>query len=182
MLFYNLAVKIPELGTGTGISGPVRPQLFYDTLPFFFFTLIIVALCYLIMYIVMNSSFSKVAQGLRENEERLTFIGINIKNYKLMLIVVSSLFAGIAGVLYAMLTFGAYSPYFSIDLSTEGLMMCIVGGMFSFLGPSIGAIITVLITVWISSFTQYHTAILGIILDTRHKVLPERHTRKRQKG
>jgi branched-chain amino acid transport system permease protein len=164
ILAYNLSLKIPALGSGSGIAGSLRPQGFTSTMSFFYLTLVIVAICYIFMYIIVHSSYGKIAQGIRENEERLVFIGINIKKVKLLSIIIASLFTSVAGILYSMLNLGAFTTYLSVDISTEGLIMCLVGGMFSFWGPSIGAILITFINVYISNVTIYYHAVLGIIL------------------
>ena len=73
-------------------------------------------------------------------------------------------FCGVAGVLYAMLNLGAYTAYLNVLISEEGLIMCIVGGMYCFWGPSIGAVLITIITVYIAGLTVYYKMILGIVL------------------
>lgn len=164
ILAYNIAMKVPALGSGSGVTGSVRPPMVSDTRAFFVMTLIVVAVCYFIIYKILHSSLGKVANGLRENEERLVFLGINVKNVKLAMIMVSSFFCGVAGVLYAMLNLGAYTAYLNVLISEEGLIMCIVGGMYCFWGPSIGAVLITIITVYIAGLTVYYKMILGIVL------------------
>ncbi len=164
ILFYDLAVKVPALGSGSGIAGPLRPAFLNDTKAFFYFVLIVVAICYAVMYVIMHSSFANMARGIRENEERMMFIGVNIKNVKLSLIIISSFFASVAGILYAMLNLGAYTTYLAMDVSTQGLIMCLIGGMYNFWGPSIGAVLLTVINVALSGATIYYKGILGIIL------------------
>ena len=163
ILAYNIAMKVPALGSGSGVTGSVRPPMVSDTRAFFVMTLIVVAVCYFIIYKILHSSLGKVANGLRENEERLVFLGINVKNVKLAMIMVSSFF-GVAGGLYAMLNLGAYTAYLNVLISEEGLIMCIVGGMYCFWGPSIGAVLITIITVYIAGLTVYYKMILGIVL------------------
>ena len=164
ILAYNLSVKIPSLGSGSGIAGSLRPAGFTNTLSFFYLTLAIVVVCYIIMYLIMHSRYGKMLQGIRENEERLIFIGVNIKAVKLVSIILASAFAGVAGILYSMLNLGAFTTYLNVDISVIGLIMCLVGGMFSFWGPSVGAILITFVNVYISNQTIYYHAILGVIL------------------
>lgn len=164
ILAYNIAVKVPALGSGSGIAGSVRPQGFTSTKNFFFLALGIVIVCYIIIYIIMHSPLGKIAQGLRENEERLTFLGINTKSVKLMMIVLSSFFCAIAGILYSMLNLGAFTSYLNVLISQEGLIMCLVGGMFCFWGPTLGAVLITFVTVYVAGLTTYYNCILGVIL------------------
>ena len=94
----------------------------------------------------------------------MVYIGVDVKKAKLRLIVLSSFFVSVAGILYAMLNLGAYTTYLDVDISTQGLVMCLVGGMFTFWGPSIGAILITLVTVAVSNATVYYNAIWGVIL------------------
>lgn len=164
ILAYNIAMKVPALGSGSGITGSVRPEMASDTRTFFFLTLAVVAVSYVILYRVLHSPLGKIANGLRENEERLTFLGINVKNVKLAMIMISSFFCGIAGILYAMLNLGAFTSYLNVLISEEGLIMCLVGGMYCFWGPSVGAVLITLITVYVTGLTTYYKSILGIVL------------------
>lgn len=164
ILAYNIAMKVPALGSGSGVTGSVRPPIVSDTRAFFVMTLIVVAVCYVIIYKILHSPLGKIANGLRENEERLVFLGIDVKSVKLSMIVISSVFCGIAGILYAMLNLGAYTSYLNVLISEEGLIMCLVGGMYCFWGPSIGAVLITIITVYIAGLTTYYKTILGIVL------------------
>lgn len=164
ILAYNIAMKVPALGSGSGIAGSVRPFGFTSTKSFFFLALGMVAVCYVIIYMVMHSPLGKIAQGLRENEERLIFLGIHVKNVKLAMIVLSSFFCAVSGILYAMLNLGAFTSYLNVLISEEGLIMCLVGGMFCFWGPTLGAVLITFITVYIAGLTTYYNCILGVIL------------------
>lgn len=164
ILFYNLSIKVPQLGSGSGIAGALRPSFASGTTAFYFFTLLVVVVCFVAMYVILHSSFANAARGIRENEERMIYIGVDIKKVKLRLIVLSSFFVSVAGVLYSMLNLGAYTSYLNVNISTQGLVMCLVGGMFSFFGPSLGAILITLVTVAISNLTIYYNAVLGLIL------------------
>jgi branched-chain amino acid transport system permease protein len=151
-------------GGDAGIMGIPRPELFSDTHRFYYFVLIVVSICYIFMRILLNSPFAQVAQGLRENEERLRFLGINIRRFQLVLFMISGFLATIAGILLAMLDKGVFPAYISLTRSAEGLMMCLIGGMYSFLGPSLGAAIVVIISTVTSNYINQWQGLLGIII------------------
>jgi branched-chain amino acid transport system permease protein len=113
---------------------------------------------------IVNSPFGKVTQGLRENEERIRFLGIDSKRFQLTIFIFSGLFTAVAGILWAMLQRGAFPTYMSLILSAEGLMMCLIGGMSSFLGPSVGAVIVVLVGTVASTYVNQWQGLLGIII------------------
>jgi branched-chain amino acid transport system permease protein len=151
-------------GGDAGIMGIVRPHPFSGTLSFFYFILVVVGVCYLLLRILMDSPFLKVAAGLRENEERLRFLGINIRRFQLAIFVVSGFFAAVSGMLLAMLDKGVFPAYITLTRSAEGLMMCLIGGMYSFLGPSVGAVIVVIIGTVTSTYVNQWQGLLGAII------------------
>ncbi len=164
ILVYNVSMKMPILGSGAGVTGSLRPDGFANTRVLLYFILAVVAVCYILIFINMHSTFGTMAQGIRENEERMTFLGVNIKRVKLVSIVLAGTFSGVAGILYAMLNLGAFAANLALDLTIEGLIMCLVGGMFSFWGPSVGALLITFVNVWVSNQTIFYHAILGVVL------------------
>ena len=103
-------------------------------------------------------------KGSRENLERLTFLGVNTRNVRLVAYMVSAFFCGIAGLLYSMRNMGAFPSMISANTSLDGLIMCLIGGMYSFFGPILGAAIITVINVQLPIFTQYYQAIAGVII------------------
>ena len=99
-----------------------------------------------------------------ENLERLTFLGFNTRNVRLVAYVVSGAFCGIAGLLYSMRNMGAFPSMISPGTSLDGLIMCLIGGMYSFFGPIAGAAIMTVINVQLPNLTQYYQSILGFII------------------
>lgn len=164
LLLYNVANYVPWLGGGVGLSFSCRPQFAQDDKSFMVFTLVVVAVCFGVMFVILHSPFNQIIKGIRENEMRLTYLGIDTKHVKQLTIVISSTFCGIAGILYAMLNSGAYVTYLDTNISIQGLTMCLLGGMFTFWGPSIGASVITFVNVYIAGRTIYHRFILGVIL------------------
>jgi branched-chain amino acid transport system permease protein len=146
------------------LAGAIRPEFLTGSLSFNLFVLGVVVLCYVIMRIIVGSKFFKIAQGLRENEERLKFLGINTRRFRLAVFVISGFFTSVAGILLAMQNGGAFPAYLNALLSAQGLMMCLIGGMATFMGPSIGAAITTIIITEISNYIYLWQGILGIII------------------
>ena len=151
-------------GGDPGMTGIPRPEIFSSPLAFYFMVLGVVVICYIIIRMIMNSPFGRMSQGLRENEERLIFLGVNTKRYQLVIFVIAGFFSAVAGILLAMLNRGAFPSYISILLSAQGMMMCLIGGMFSFMGPSLGACIIVLFSNITAIYTRQYSALLGVIM------------------
>jgi branched-chain amino acid transport system permease protein len=165
ILFVTLIAKlIPVTGGDAGLTGIPRPDFFSDNYYFYLLVLGVVLICYIIIRIILNSPFGKVAQGLRENEERLIFLGINTKRYQLILFVISGFFAAVAGILLAMLNRGAFPAYLQLILSAQAMMMCLIGGAFTFWGPSLGAALVIIFSNTVSNYVTYWQGILGLLM------------------
>jgi branched-chain amino acid transport system permease protein len=165
ILFVTLVAKlIPVTGGDAGLTGVPRPELFSDNFYFYLLVLGVVLVCYLIIRIIMNSPFGKVAQGLRENEERLIFLGIDTKRYQLILFIISGFFAGVAGILLAMLNRGVFPAYIQLILSAQAMMMCLIGGAFTFWGPSLGSALVIIFSNTVSNYVTYWQGILGLLM------------------
>jgi branched-chain amino acid transport system permease protein len=121
-------------------------------------------ICIVLIYLFYHSPFATVLKGSRDNLERLTFVGMNTQNVRLFACMVSSFFVAIAGILYAMRNMGAFPVMFSTNTSTEGLVMCLIGGMQAFFGPILGAVIVTFISTQVSILTNYYQFILGAII------------------
>ena len=163
-LLYTLIVKWKLAGAEVGLTGAARPAFASTAAGFGIFTVVIVAVCFLVLYVFMHSAFAKVVCGLRDNTERLSFLGINTHRFSFYVFVIGAFFAGVAGILYAMLNYGAYPATLNMATSTQGLMMCVLGGATAFLGPTLGAVIITLAVTQLSNVTVYWQALLGIII------------------
>jgi branched-chain amino acid transport system permease protein len=165
ILLATVAAKWISLTSGDqGFTGVPRPGSFSGPFSFYLFVLFVVIVCYFLIWKIVNSPFGKVTQGLRENEERIRFLGIDSKRFQLTIFVFSGLFAGAAGILWAMLQRSVFNTYMSLVLSAEGLMMCLIGGMASFLGPTVGATIVVIIGTVASTYVNEWQGLLGLII------------------
>ncbi len=169
LAFNILLVTVAEkwiyfTGGDQGLTGVPRPGVFSGPFGFYCFVLLVVLVCYLIIATVLRSPFGKVMHGLRENEERIRFLGIDSKRFQFTLFVFSSLFTAAAGMLFAMLQRGVFDTYMGLILSAEGLMMCLIGGMSSFLGPSLGAAIVVIVSTVASTYINQWQGLLGLII------------------
>jgi branched-chain amino acid transport system permease protein len=59
---------------------------------------------------------------------------------------------------------GAFTEYINYPTSVEVVLMCILGGVFSFAGPALGAVVVILLESLISSYTEYWLVIMGVVL------------------
>ena len=103
------------------------------------FVLAVVAGSYLILRRVMHSPFGMVLQSIRENEARTRAIGYPVERYKIVAVMLSGLFAGLAGVLYAVQNEFVAPDFVYFLTSGDTVIFNIIGGMGTLVGPIVGA-------------------------------------------
>jgi branched-chain amino acid transport system permease protein len=124
-----------------------RPHL---TIPFLYdarftnatmhwFVLAVVAASYLILRRVTRSPFGMVLQSIRENEARTRAIGYPVERYKIVAVMLSGLFAGLAGVLYAIQNEFAAPDFVYFITSGDTVIFNVMGGIGTLVGPIVGA-------------------------------------------
>ena len=163
-LLWTMVQKLQWVGSDTGITGNVRFAFFNGPRGNFYLCFVVCAICIILIYLLFRSPFATVLKGSRDNIERLTFVGMNTRNVRLYACMISSFFVTIAGILYAMRNMGAFPVMLSTNTSTEGLVMCLIGGMYSFFGPILGAVIVTVINVLLPNATRYYQFALGVII------------------
>jgi branched-chain amino acid transport system permease protein len=160
-------------GGDDGIHGVSMPSLMATPKGSYYFTLLVTGACLLVMYLIVKSPFGSTLQGIRDNPVRSEAVGVNVKLQQLVALVIAGFFAGIAGVLFVVVDNSAFPDMLFWTLSLEVLIMCLLGGWFTFLGPMLGAAILVALRTFASTFTEYWTMIQGIILILVIIFLPE---------
>jgi len=129
----GLTFKRPELG----ITGIWSTPFDNDTLHWF--VLAVVVASYLILRRITQSPFGMVLQSIRENEPRTRAIGYPVERYKIVAVMLSGLFAGLAGVLYALQNRFAAPDFVFFLVSGEAVIFNVMGGIGTLVGPIVGA-------------------------------------------
>jgi len=169
MTLWGLGFRwVTMTGGDNGISGIPRPDLglplsMKDPLTFYYFILIFFLICLLLMTIFVSSPFGHSLKGVRESESRMRVLGYHTWLHKYLSYIAAAFFGSIAGVLWAYFD-GFISPY-NMDLtaSIEIILMVILGGPGTLVGPALGAGIIVFLKNFISAYTQRWLLILGTI-------------------
>jgi branched-chain amino acid transport system permease protein len=151
-------------GGDTGFIGIPFPQYLDSRTRFYYFTLLIVILCLFIIRKVLNSPFGRILTTIRENPERTEFIGINVKLFQLVAFIIAGFFSAIAGALFGIFNHSVFPDILFWPASAEVLIMTILGGMYSFFGPVVGAAVLLYLRMQVASYTQYWPLILGMVL------------------
>lgn len=167
-MFYAFFFKDRTFGGADGLGGIPRFDLtaigldLSNPLHYAPFILILLLVCYLLLWQVTRSPFGQALIAIHQNENRLRALGCPVRHYKLAAFTLAGLFAGFAGALMAQHT-GFVSPDLLFwTLSGEVLIMVIVGGAGSLLGPVLGAAVIIGLREELSSLTDYWMFFLGL--------------------
>ncbi len=160
-------------GGDDGIHGIPMPPFLESLNSSYYFILILLVICLIALYLLLKSPFGITLRAIRDNPERCQAVGVNVKVHKLIAIVIATFFAGIAGVLFVVVERSVFPDLLFWVLSLEIFIMCLLGGWFTFAGPILGAAIMVSFRVFIGTYTEYWTLIVGVILILLIFFLPE---------
>ncbi|MBT8367543.1 MAG: branched-chain amino acid ABC transporter permease [Deltaproteobacteria bacterium] len=173
-LIWAIAFRWYSLtGGDDGIHGIPMPEFISSLKSSYYFVLILLVACLILMYLILKSPFGTTLQAIRDNPERCAAVGINVKRHQLKGIVVATFFAGAAGVLFITVEGSIFPDLLFWVLSLEVFIMCLLGGWFTFGGPILGAAMIVSLRTFVGIYTEYWTLILGVILILLIFFLPE---------
>jgi branched-chain amino acid transport system permease protein len=169
MVLWGLAFRwVSMTGGDNGISGIIRPDIglpvaLKDPLTFYYFILVFFLISLILLAILVRSPFGHSLKGIRDSESRMRVLGYHTWLHKYLAYVVSAGFAGTAGVFWAYFN-GFISPYdMDLNASIEIILMVILGGPGTLIGPAIGAVIIVFLKNFVSAYTERWLLIIGSI-------------------
>ncbi len=147
----------------------------FNTMTMHWFVLAVVAVCYLIMRRLTQSSFGMVLQAIRENESRTRAIGYHVESHKMVAVMLSALMAGMSGVLYGIFNAYAAPDYFFFLQSGEAIIYNVMGGIGTLVGPVAGAGVFVLLKELFSTFwsPEYYLIPVGLIFTLIVMYMPQ---------
>ncbi len=167
---YTFFFKSRWLGGDDGMGGISRFDLYWlgldmnDALIFALFGICVLFLVYVIAAILLRSGFGRILSGIHSNESRMQAVGIDTARHKAMAMAASGLMAGFAGILAAQHTLYISPELLIWTVSGEVLLVVILGGIGTLIGPVIGAIILVMMKHELSNYTDYWHMIVGLAL------------------
>jgi branched-chain amino acid transport system permease protein len=154
----GLTFSRPQLSIPGLFSVPFTPNTLH------WFVLGVVTASYLILRRITQSPFGRVLQSIRENEARTRAIGYPVERYKIVAVMLSGLFAGLAGVLYAVQNKFAAPDFVFFLVSGEVVIFNVMGGIGTLVGPIVGAGAFLLLREAFSRFfTEFYLIPLGVI-------------------
>jgi branched-chain amino acid transport system permease protein len=172
-VFYFIAYRWNDMtGGDDGLSGWSRQPLNFgfanidivkDDKAFYYFVLVIFAVCAAAMAQLIASPLGRSLVAIRENERRARFLGLNIERRIWLSFVISCFFVSVAGALYALLNNFIDPRALRFDQSGNFVIMAVMGGMRSFWGPLFGAAIFVALSDFVSSRTENWMFFIGLV-------------------
>jgi len=168
-LVYFVCLEAPFTGGENGLQGVVRGRLFgllplqSDVVMYYLVLCLFVAVLGAIWRIV-HSPFGRVLAAIRENEQRAISLGYDINRYKLLAFVLSTALAGLGGAVKTLVLGFATLSDVSQSTSGEVILMTLLGGIGTFLGPVLGAGIVVTLQEYLSELVGgWVTVVIGAI-------------------
>ena len=184
-VLYSLALKLFWVTGGTDGLRVARPTLLATLLNFtgpgafqrfltayYYYVLIIFAICVVMMWVILHSPFGKALQAIRDNETRAAFLGIRIRQFRSLAFLISGTFTGLAGILWAPLNGLATPDVLYWTFSGEIVFTTLLGGFRNFTGPIVGGIVYTYLKTYAVATTEYWQALLGAVLVLLVIVLP----------
>ena len=172
-VFYYIAFQWSSVtGGDDGLRGFSRQPLHLgfatidilsNATAFYYFVLLCVALGVGVMGFVLRSPFGRTMIAIRENERRARFLGIPVDRHIWIAFSLSCFFMAFAGALYALVNNFADPRGLHYSQSGDFVMMAVMGGMRSFWGPLLGAVVFVVLQDYLSSVTINWMSFIGML-------------------
>ena len=164
-IIYTIVFKArPITGGDDGLIGIPLPSWLDSATQVYFLVLATCIVCTVLLLLIHNSPFGAILRGIRENPERVRFCGFNVRAYRLTAFMIGGMFAAIAGSLFTILNRAAFVNYLDVQMFNTAIFSVLMGGMSTFFGPVIGAVIMVALNKLLGSVTEYWSMVTGIIL------------------
>ncbi len=145
----------PELAPGFALDSPAR--LYYLVVAY-------LLLAYLACRVIVRSHFGQVLVAIRENEDRARFLGYNVQRYKMGVCLISAVLTGLAGALYPGRSAYATPDLLHWSVSGEFLIMVMIGGLGTLVGPILGGAFFIILQEKVSSYVQWYNIVVGLVL------------------
>ncbi|GAC1568050.1 MAG: branched-chain amino acid ABC transporter permease [Vulcanimicrobiaceae bacterium] len=170
-VIFFIAFRWSDLTGGEdGLQGIARPEIpgippgwFGDATHVYVFTAFVAFLAVAANYWIVHSKFGSVLHAIRENKQRARSLRYDVDKYRVTAFVLSALFPGVAGWLWVYFQQSINPDAGSIDYSGRVVMMSLLGGINTFVGPMIGAFVYWDLQNRVAGLSKYWPATIGIV-------------------
>ncbi|HET8576819.1 MAG TPA: branched-chain amino acid ABC transporter permease [Methylomirabilota bacterium] len=162
----GLRVPTPSLlgGAVSMAVGRAEDKLGFLSHRYYYYVLTVFCLCVGVMWLIVHSPFGKALQAIRDNETRAEFVGVQVWHYRWVAFLISGVFTGLAGALWAPLN-GLTTPDILVwTFSGKIVFFTVLGGFQTFVGPIIGAVVYNYLETFAVGYTVYWQMFLGVVL------------------
>jgi len=168
-LVYFLIVQMPWTGGEDGLQGIPRGKAFFGLvaldrpLTMYYFVFAAFLAGFFVIYRAIHSPFGHVLRAIRENEPRALSLGYDVDRYKLLAFILSAGLSGLAGSLKVIVLQFASLSDVHWHRSGEVVLMTLLGGMGTVMGPSVGALLVVALENYLAKVGSWVTVITGAV-------------------
>jgi branched-chain amino acid transport system permease protein len=175
MLFYSFLYKFYLITGGDEGMRVLRPVLGgqhfasldkveYLTGPYYYYTLVLLALAALAMWRIVHSPFGLCLRSIRENADKAEYVGVSVRRYRFYAFCIAAVFGGVGGALLVVPT-GLADPLLAYWTHSGNLVfMVVLGGFAHFFGPLVGAFVFIFLQDQVMSITAYWRIVFGTVL------------------
>jgi branched-chain amino acid transport system permease protein len=174
MMIFSIAWKWRDFtGGDDGLVGIPRAPLSIpgvlnvdvSALDRYYYVVLVISLVAIVaMHRIVHSPLGLTLQAIRDSESRAAFAGIAVRKYRLVAFTIAGLYAGLAGALLPPLENTVTPPIAHWTTSAEPVLATLLGGVHSFAGPLVGALLFLLIRDVIVRVTEYWLIVFGVIV------------------
>jgi branched-chain amino acid transport system permease protein len=163
----NKGITVPAVGSEATTSYPGNTG-------FYFYFLVLAVVSIVVVWAVSRSRFGYALRAISQDEDAAAAAGINTTRMKIGAFALSGTLTAVAGAIYAFQQVTIYPDrLFSVDITVLMVVMCVLGGAGTVLGPVIGAVLLQYLSEWLrDNFTDYHTFVFGAIIVIAVLVMP----------
>ncbi len=168
-MLYFLGVSLKAYGGDDGMTLAARSRFgswldLEDGVVFYYVVLVVLVVFHVVAARLVSARFGLVVRGVRGNERRMRAIGFPTYRYKLAAFVIAGAMCGAAGILLVNFTKYVSPGFMHWTRSGEIMVMVILGGMGTLVGPALGAAVFLLLEEVLSGYTEHWQLVLGPVL------------------
>jgi branched-chain amino acid transport system permease protein len=174
MLLYTVIFKWYSLtGGDDGLSGLSMAGVLGTPTGLYYLSLALVAASLFFLWVLVRAPFGKGLQAAKSNAQKSAAIGINVAFHRGIAFVIAGFFAGLSGALFALANGSVFPGWLNWTASAVPIVMTVLGGMHSFIGPILGSAVYVVLQTILTGYTEYWALILGALVIAIVMLMPE---------